>query len=72
MIELNGQTFKQGDIVRFESASLPDNRGRDYTITNVTDGWIEASAGGFHYGFTKATAIRIGITHSPASRNEDV
>ncbi|GAA4824256.1 hypothetical protein [Streptomyces ziwulingensis] len=71
MLEINGQRFQEGDVVRFERAGLPKNRTRDYTITAVTGAGIEASAGGFSYGFTKATATRIGITHSPTSRNED-
>ncbi|MFJ3283378.1 hypothetical protein [Streptomyces halstedii] len=63
MIEINGQTFEEGDTVRFERATLPQNRTRDYRITAVTAHGIEATANGFSYEYTAATASRIGISH---------
>ncbi|MFD6334866.1 hypothetical protein ACFWGI_35555 [Streptomyces niveus] len=64
MVEINNQTFKEGDIVRFENATLPESRHRKYEINRVIPGVIEASANGFDYQFTLATAARIGITHA--------
>ncbi|MGV2914753.1 hypothetical protein [Streptomyces alfalfae] len=63
-ININNQVFRKGDTVRFETVTLPENRQRDYQITAVTAAGIEASAGGFCYGFTSATAARIGITRT--------
>lgn len=64
MVEINGQAFKEGDTVHFKQASLPCNRNRDYRITAITAGGIEASTNGFTYGFALATATRLGIAHA--------
>ncbi|MFD7866962.1 hypothetical protein [Streptomyces sp. NPDC059783] len=63
MVDLNGQTFEEGDTVRFVRATLPQNRTRVYEITAVKSHGIEATTGEFTYEYTFATATRIGITH---------
>jgi len=64
MAEINGEVFEQGDVVRFERATLPQNRDRNYRITAVTPAGLEVSAGGFDYEYTRANAARLGITHA--------
>lgn len=63
MIEINNQFFKEGDIVHFERAPLPDNRQRDYRIIAVKPNGIAVTASEFNYEFDAATAARIGITN---------
>ncbi|WP_030757289.1 hypothetical protein [Streptomyces sp. NRRL F-5135] len=65
MIEINSQSFQVGDFVHFEAATLPENRKRDYRITAINAHGIEVRCGDFVYGFTRATAARLRITHAP-------
>ncbi|GGX36486.1 hypothetical protein [Streptomyces noursei] len=70
MVEINNQTFNEGDSVRFERATLPQNRERDYQITAVTPNGINVSAAGFDYQYNLAEAARLGITHITDHNNE--
>ena len=70
MVEINNEVFSEGDIIRFERATLPENRERDYRITAVTPGGIEVSASGFNYQYTHANAARLGITRAPQDSEE--
>ncbi|MFI8351272.1 hypothetical protein [Streptomyces sp. NPDC085596] len=68
MFEIDGQVFREGDVVRFERAPLPTNRVRDYEITAVTaDELITTTTvddNAYTHRFSREDAARIGITHA--------
>lgn len=61
MIEGDAQVFEEGDVVRFERASLPQTRERNYVITAVGFDYVEVSACGFDYRYRLADTDRLGM-----------
>ncbi|NEB92415.1 hypothetical protein [Streptomyces bauhiniae] len=68
MFEIDGQVFREGDIVRFERAPFQSNRVRDYEIAAVVadDLIVTATADRweFTFRFGRDEAARIGIRHA--------
>ncbi|MGW4270892.1 hypothetical protein ACWEGQ_00645 [Streptomyces seoulensis] len=71
MFEIDGETFREGDVIRFSRATLPQNRGRDYQIDTIhSSGIIQVSANGFHYTYSRAEMASLGITHATSRTTE--
>ncbi|MGC5534238.1 hypothetical protein [Streptomyces sp. SR-10] len=60
-----GQTYRVGDIVRFEKANLVTNRTRDYEITATYPDGISVTSEGHYYFLPHEQANRLGITKKP-------
>jgi sugar lactone lactonase YvrE len=55
-------TYQPGDTVRFDNATLPANRTRDYTVTATEPDGLRVEAKGHGYFLTHRQAEQLGIT----------
>ncbi|MFD8609746.1 hypothetical protein [Streptomyces sp. NPDC059631] len=65
MFEIDGETFREGDVIHFSRAGMSQNRVRDYQIDMIhPDGIVQVSANGIHYTYSRAEVASLGITHA--------
>ncbi|MEU2358606.1 hypothetical protein ABZ599_37540 [Streptomyces misionensis] len=64
MFEIDGQTFREDDIVRFSRAGMSQNRVRDYQIDVIHPDLIQVSANGIRYTYSRAEVASLGIIHA--------
>ncbi|MGZ2355697.1 hypothetical protein LRE75_03155 [Streptomyces sp. 372A] len=59
------ESYEVGGIVRFDNATLPINRTRDYKVTDLSPDGLRVTAKGHSYFLTRKQAERLGITRAP-------